>query len=505
MKLLLIATILAISATGQTGIKETRLRDGVVRYDRPPTRQPAFWEELLSRFSLEPTNTLPFRRSVAFLTGVSRYSNISEQLDYVETDLRELRTFLLNEGGFDTVFEARNELVSRGLIEDYMLNKFSKPSSDFLTKDDRLLFYYSGHGDDQQGQIGYLQFSRAKRGDFSGDQVMPVSLFQDWAKVNVAKHLLIILDACAAGLAVQSKGDPTHTSILSSLSGQGSGYLLTAGTAEQRAWQIKLSKDRGYSVFTHALLDALKTGTYSDGFATITEAFGRAQKSVAEFAASENRRVNPQLSSLARQEGGGTFVFLNKTLQPGRLLPEYRDVLKSSAKSSNETSSGAMGVIEVVLYEAGSVLVEGINIGNLRSGESRMLQGEPLGKRHITVQFDSGKIMEQDVVVESGRIIRAVFAAKSPIDNTGVSPVGGIYMISAVVGAVLIDDVPVGTVERDEPFVISNVLAGEHEIRIEGPARIARQKVNVRSGQTEYIKTDTFLLFPPTSVTATVH
>ena len=41
-------------------------------------------------------------------------------LHFVETDVTELRNFLLT----DTVLEARNAIVTRPLVENYMLNRF---------------------------------------------------------------------------------------------------------------------------------------------------------------------------------------------------------------------------------------------------------------------------------------------------------------------------------------------------------------------------------------------
>jgi hypothetical protein len=44
---------------------------------------------------------------------------------FVETDVTELRNFLLT----DTVLEARNAIVTRLLVENYMLNRFTSNSS----------------------------------------------------------------------------------------------------------------------------------------------------------------------------------------------------------------------------------------------------------------------------------------------------------------------------------------------------------------------------------------
>jgi hypothetical protein len=50
---------------------------------------------------------------------------------FVETDVTELRNFLLT----DTVLEARNAIVTRPLVENYMLNRFTSNSSLFTRED----------------------------------------------------------------------------------------------------------------------------------------------------------------------------------------------------------------------------------------------------------------------------------------------------------------------------------------------------------------------------------
>jgi hypothetical protein len=297
-------------------IKVVKQADGVWRFDRKPAPRPAFWQELLGLFGMKPVASPSFGRSVAFLTGVSKYETQSPQLPFVASDLTELRNFLLTKGGFDTVYEARDGVVRRSLIEDYLVNKFSSESNE-LGQEDRLLFYYSGHGSDKEGRLGFLNFSRSQPGNFAGDDVLEIDQFTQWARIIVAKHLLIVLDACASGLAVdpkvaESPADRQQLE-LNALSGQGSGFLITAGTANQKAYQISVSSEKGYSVLTNALLTALQEGSNDDAFMTINEVFGKAEKIVARFDVSQDKKMAPRIWPIGRREGEvkGTFVFVN--------------------------------------------------------------------------------------------------------------------------------------------------------------------------------------------------
>jgi uncharacterized caspase-like protein len=303
------------------GITTKRLPDGVWQFDRISDNKPKFWDRVFDLYRLKPINAQPFRRSVAFLVGVGNYSNFP-QLPFVNDDLTEFRNFLLTDAGFDTVFELRDASVTRSLIEDYMVNKFGNESP-YLSRDDRLLFYYSGRAQDKHS--GFLQFSHAKANILSGDDVLPVSQFREWAKINVAKHLLVVLDACVSGSIFETLGGPsTVDGLLNTLSGQGSGFLLTAGTA----FQLR-NEQKGYSIFTHALLDALRYGSsdsQSRDFLTVEEVFARVQRNIAQFELTTGLRMNPQLIALDRYAGRvkGTFVFLN----PIALTPKTRDVAR---------------------------------------------------------------------------------------------------------------------------------------------------------------------------------
>ncbi|MFN7921815.1 MAG: SUMF1/EgtB/PvdO family nonheme iron enzyme [Bryobacteraceae bacterium] len=286
--------------------------NGVQRYDRvAATRYPSYWwqrlDELFKLFSTTPAP--PFRRSVAFLTGVGKYRYLGE-LKGVESDINQLRDLLLTDGGFDTVYMLREQDVKRSTIDRFMRNEFAL-NGRLLGVEDRLLFYYSGHGSDQQESVGYLQFSEAQPGDFASDYVLPIGAVEEWARLNVARHFLAVLDACASGLAVKSQDG----SGFDGLSGEGSGYLLTAGTADQKVYQVELNAREQHSVLTHGLIDAIRSGAAdSRPYLPIHWLYGQAQNYVGKFnSANPQKRMDPQLTPLMRRKGflKGTFVFLN--------------------------------------------------------------------------------------------------------------------------------------------------------------------------------------------------
>jgi hypothetical protein len=92
--------------------------DGVKRYFFPDKEKSRF-ERTIEQLWSVVVGAPPFGRSVAFLIGVSDYRHLKD-LPSVKRDLDKMRSFLLERGHFDEVYEVRDEAVTRELIETYM-------------------------------------------------------------------------------------------------------------------------------------------------------------------------------------------------------------------------------------------------------------------------------------------------------------------------------------------------------------------------------------------------
>jgi TPR repeat protein len=307
------------------GTKPVNQGDGVWRFDRPGTTlEPAFFQQLAAMFKfLKPPAPLPFGRSIAFLVGVGSYRHL-DPLPHTTTDVTKMRNFLLEHGGFDTVFEVRDDRVSSTLLNTYMLNYFSKPDSKYLTPRDRFLFYYSGHGGNQ-GELGYLLFANAhpKDNDYVTD-ALEMNSVRHWAYVNVARQVLMILDTCNSGLAVQPLEDPGG-----GLGDEPSGILMTAGTGNQEAYQVA-NNQLGYGVFTHAILEALQTGMNArTAFIDVFAVYSHARAVAYNFEIEKGRKMQPDIDNKLRRRNydhaNGNFVFLN-------LNPIAKDARQDNSK-----------------------------------------------------------------------------------------------------------------------------------------------------------------------------
>jgi len=293
------------------------LPDNVDLYERPAPAQPlpSFWSTFFDLFRIQRDSgtVLPFGRSAALLVGVGHYKYLTPALEYVAKDVEKMRDYLLAEGGFDQVY-VMDERTTPQLVDSYMTDRFRT----LLGKEDRLLFYYSGHGADSGGGHAFLQFQDAQPGQFSGS-VLRVDQFDIWSDRIPAKHILFIYDACFAGEAVAKAGQNEAGSSIAELSANGSRIVVTAGTAEQKAWTLKLSSDNSYSIFTEAILKALRDGgadRRNRGFVTIEQAVADAQVQLAEI----TRKLGPghemkPVPTNINTSLKGTFVFLNPKAQ----------------------------------------------------------------------------------------------------------------------------------------------------------------------------------------------
>ncbi|HKW02115.1 MAG TPA: caspase family protein [Vicinamibacterales bacterium] len=317
--LVILAVLRSSAAQLPNGVTSRVVSDGVVLFQRSTAPQPvpgffAQWFDLFG-FRADARAALPFGRSVALLVGIGHYKNISPSFAYIQSDVTHMRDYLLSVGGFDDVY-VMSEAVKPTAVDSFMQDFLARQ----LGKEDRLLFYFSGHGADNNG-FPFLQFQDAKPGVFTQD-VLRVDQYEIWSKAIGAKHVLFLFDACYAGLAQKKDGSEELRASVAELSGNGSRTVVTAGTAQQRAWVESVSEQEQSSVFTAALLDALRSGAadkWNRGFVTIDQAVDDAAVRVSDrlrkLAPGEHQMPSPTHPDPALR---GTFVFLNpKAKNPG--------------------------------------------------------------------------------------------------------------------------------------------------------------------------------------------
>jgi energy-coupling factor transporter ATP-binding protein EcfA2 len=272
-----------------------------------------------------PNQPEGFGKSIAILVAIDKYSNGVPALLTPVADATALADILGRLHGFD-VRTVTNEQATRAGV-----NKVLSDLTAQVGKDDRVLFYFAGHGIAQQsdtGPKGYvLPYDADRR---SVDQYIPMTDLNDQLSALACRHMLAVLDCCFAGalrwsstrhleLAPENLHQQRYAWLV-----QGSAWQAIASAAyDQKALDVAAGEalgERGqaelHSPFAKALIDGLRgaadvcraDGT-GDGVITATELYLYLEDALAPPPGSSLVPQIPILWPLAKH-AKGQFLFL---------------------------------------------------------------------------------------------------------------------------------------------------------------------------------------------------
>jgi WD40 repeat protein len=135
-----------------------------------------------------------FEQTLAVVIGIDEYGNDIPRLQTAVSDVRGLAQLLEEKHGYDVRLFDRDVTLAalRRLLHDDL------PAA--VGPDDRLLFYFAGHGialDSQEGPAGFLVPQDARRQDRT--TFLPMTEMNDALAALPCRHLLLLLDCCFAG------------------------------------------------------------------------------------------------------------------------------------------------------------------------------------------------------------------------------------------------------------------------------------------------------------------
>jgi hypothetical protein len=168
-------------------------------------------------------------------------------------------------GAFDNVVTLINQesAPAREAIEDFFSNR---------SRDDLLVFYFSGHGvKDEEGHL-YLAVKNTKRHKLDSTGIESAFIKRMMGK-SYSKRQVLILDCCNSGAFSQGTKAATGGSIgTQEAFNTGSGQvILTASDSTQFAWEgNKVIGNTDNSLFTHYLIEGLRGEADHDGDGQIT-------------------------------------------------------------------------------------------------------------------------------------------------------------------------------------------------------------------------------------------
>jgi hypothetical protein len=218
-------------------------------------------------------------RRFAFVAGSNDGGETLVKLRYAESDARSFATVLQDLGG---VRQQDMVLVTSPSVQRFhdALQRVRQMIGSPREMDERreLVFYYSGHADDD----GFL---------LGRDRVTWEDLRADLSAIP-ADIKVAIVDACSSGSLTRAKGGVTRPAFLFDASSDMTGHAyLTSASAEEAAQE----SDRiGSSFFTHFLISGLRgaADAAGDGVVTLEEAYAYAYKET--LASTEKTQYGPQ-------------------------------------------------------------------------------------------------------------------------------------------------------------------------------------------------------------------
>jgi hypothetical protein len=252
-----------------------------------------------------------FNKSYALVIGIGNYDHLPKLMS-PEQDVRKMKAYL-DAQGFDEVVTLLDGQVTLGAFRHPQLYLKSK-----MQPDDRFIFYYSGHGI-TDGTRGYLPLA-GEKDDGRHAASIPMLELVKWLKSLSVEHLLVVLDSCFSGLAIDGTEvkagtirapDPkVDIEAMHRMSRGPARYLMMAGTAGQESFGG--TKWNG-SLFTEAFINGLRRDAdlYKDHIVTARELYVWLKPAVERAAQQANRQLTPMFLDLG--PGGssrGEFVFV---------------------------------------------------------------------------------------------------------------------------------------------------------------------------------------------------
>jgi hypothetical protein len=254
-----------------------------------------------------------FDKSYALVVGIGNYQHLPP-LSSPAADVQKMKAYLEAQG-FDEVVTPSEENVT--------IDQLRQPQKYFANKlgpNDRFLFYYSGHGveaNDRGKPRGYLPLKDEVPGGHQ--RSIPMDSLVVWMKGLKPEHLLVIIDACFSGLAidgVEMRGiklaDPkVDREALNRLSMGSARFLLTAGTAGQESFGGR-PEWKGGSMFTDTLIKGLQSGAdpYHNKIVTTRALYVWLIEAVFREASKLDRNLTPLFVDLSPKTSLGDFVFV---------------------------------------------------------------------------------------------------------------------------------------------------------------------------------------------------
>ncbi len=268
-----------------------------------------------------------FTRNLAFFIGINNYSNGIPHLQTAVNDAKDLVKILREKHGYQ-VWVCLDETASLNNLNNLLTNTLPQQ----VQANDRLLFYFAGHGvalNGNDGPEGYLIPQDAKLGDVQS--YLQMTKLQEALLQLPCRHFLGILDCCFAGAFRWSANrdllatpEVIHKERYDRLICDPAWQVITSSGYDQKAADAFVLRSRDqegdHSPFAAALLDAFAGGADTnpaasddkpagDGITTATELYLFLRDRVESATQGNSQRQTPGIWPLKKHDKG-EYIFL---------------------------------------------------------------------------------------------------------------------------------------------------------------------------------------------------
>jgi len=268
--------------------------------------------------------SIQFSQSLAVVIGINQYSRGIPELLTAVNDAKAIAQLLQDEQGYNVKL-----LINEAATLVNLLKVLKDDLSSEVSANDRVLFYFAGHGiatDDDDGPSGYLLPQDADRSDHN--TYLPMQVLHDALTDLPCRHLFTILDCCFSGAFrwsslrdISIAPEVIYQERYERFIRDPAWQVLTSAGYDQTAVDLLISeretdKRHQHSPFAAALLEALrgKADTFrasqaGDGVITATELYLYLREHVDNATQALNKRQTPGLWPL-RKHDKGEYIFL---------------------------------------------------------------------------------------------------------------------------------------------------------------------------------------------------
>lgn len=245
---------------------------------------------------------MPYKESHALLVGVSDYTNGWPDLESIPSELKEVEKSLKKQGfTVDLVLNPKGHELFRSF--ENFINKYG------YHKDNRLLFFYSGHGyTTDNGSKGYLVPADAPNPNLDLQafkrSAMNMGRLITLSREMESKHALFLFDSCFSGTIFKTRALPKKPPYIERSMSKPVRQFITAGSANEEV--------PSKSVFIPMFIDAIesKADLNNDGYITGSELGMYLSQSLPNYSTQ-----SPQYGKIKDYElSQGDFIFVPQTI-----------------------------------------------------------------------------------------------------------------------------------------------------------------------------------------------